>query len=70
MAEGVETAAASSWLTAAGCDVAQGYHVARPMVFEQLVDWLADATCPEGGRAVGRDVGAAACPGVAVTPPR
>ena len=40
VAEGVETAAAMDWLRSAGCDVAQGYHIAAPMPFERLVAWL------------------------------
>ncbi len=46
VAEGVEDAAALQMLREAGCDVAQGYHVARPMPAEQLTQWLADPTSP------------------------
>lgn len=73
VAEGVETAAAMQWLRAAGCDVAQGFHIARPMPFDALVAWLADRpTAPGGGRDIGRDVGAADVGGarvIAATPP-
>jgi EAL domain-containing protein (putative c-di-GMP-specific phosphodiesterase class I) len=37
-AEGVETAAVSAWLAAAGCDDAQGYLFARPQAWPQLLD--------------------------------
>jgi diguanylate cyclase len=46
VAEGVEDAAALAMLREAGCDVAQGYHVARPMPAEQLTQWLDAATSP------------------------
>ena len=46
VAEGVEDAAALQMLKDAGCDVAQGYHVARPMAAEQLMQWLDDPTSP------------------------
>jgi len=46
VAEGVEDAAALQMLREAGCDVAQGYHVARPMPAEQLTQWLTDPTSP------------------------
>ncbi|WP_104524247.1 bifunctional diguanylate cyclase/phosphodiesterase [Blastococcus atacamensis] len=38
--EGVEDAAALAALRTWGCDVAQGYHIARPMPAEQVVRWL------------------------------
>ncbi len=39
-AEGVETAASFALLQAMGCDMAQGYGIARPMPFDQLVPFL------------------------------
>nr|WP_243850237.1 EAL domain-containing protein [Modestobacter marinus] len=39
--EGVEDAAALAVLREWRCDVAQGYHVARPMAAEDVLDWLA-----------------------------
>ena len=41
-AEGVETGPALQWLREAGCDQAQGYHIARPMTAEALTTWLSD----------------------------
>jgi diguanylate cyclase (GGDEF)-like protein len=46
VAEGVEDAAALQMLRKAGCDVAQGYHIARPMPAEQLTQWLDAPTSP------------------------
>jgi diguanylate cyclase (GGDEF)-like protein len=40
VAEGVEDEATLKALKAMRCDYAQGYHIARPMPFEQLVDWM------------------------------
>jgi diguanylate cyclase (GGDEF)-like protein len=40
VAEGVESAAALRWLTRAGCDQAQGFHIARPMTAAGLDEWL------------------------------
>jgi EAL domain-containing protein (putative c-di-GMP-specific phosphodiesterase class I)/GGDEF domain-containing protein len=40
VAEGVETAESVALLRAMGCDVAQGYHIARPMAFDRLVAFL------------------------------
>ena len=40
VAEGVENAAILDRLTAAGCDMAQGYHLARPQPAGQLTAWL------------------------------
>jgi diguanylate cyclase len=40
VAEGVETAQALSVLTTYGCDIAQGYHIARPMAVEAFDLWF------------------------------
>jgi len=40
VAEGVESAAALRWLSAAGCNQAQGYHIARPMTAAALTEWM------------------------------
>ncbi len=40
VAEGVETEAALRALAAFGCDVAQGYHLSRPLPAEALAVWL------------------------------
>ncbi len=40
VAEGVEDKETLSFLRAIGCDQAQGYHVARPMVAADLARWL------------------------------
>jgi diguanylate cyclase (GGDEF)-like protein len=42
VAEGVETQPTVALLTATGCDVAQGYLLARPMPADDLAPWLAD----------------------------
>ena len=42
VAEGVEDAATMEALHGLGCDVAQGYHVARPMPAEKMSQFLAD----------------------------
>ena len=39
--EGVETAEQLAFLRAEGCQVAQGYHFARPLTPLDLEDWLA-----------------------------
>ena len=43
-AEGVETAASFTLLQAMGCDMAQGYGIARPMPFDNLIPFLTDFT--------------------------
>ena len=40
VAEGVEDAESLERLAAMGCDIAQGYHVARPMPPEKIKGWL------------------------------
>jgi EAL domain-containing protein (putative c-di-GMP-specific phosphodiesterase class I) len=45
VAEGVETAATSATLARLGCDVAQGYAIARPMPVEDFLLWLAASDC-------------------------
>ena len=39
-AEGIETATAQSLLASMGCDIGQGYHLARPMPIERLIGFL------------------------------
>jgi EAL domain-containing protein (putative c-di-GMP-specific phosphodiesterase class I) len=41
VAEGVETEAQLSFLSANGCDEAQGYYFARPQPAAELTKWLA-----------------------------
>ncbi|ALK98088.1 hypothetical protein AB595_17610 [Massilia sp. WF1] len=41
VAEGVETAEELDWLRAHGCDVAQGYRIAKPIMAAELPDWVA-----------------------------
>jgi diguanylate cyclase len=43
VAEGVETVATSVVLARLGCDVAQGYAIARPMPVDEFLGWLAAA---------------------------
>ena len=40
VAEGVESAGHATTLRGLGCDVAQGYHYARPMPAADLTDWM------------------------------
>ena len=40
VAEGVEDEAILEQLRVMGCDVAQGYHVSRPLTADNFVDWL------------------------------
>ena len=44
--EGVEDAATLAALRAWGCDIAQGYHIARPMPAEKFLAWLAEQPAP------------------------
>jgi EAL domain-containing protein (putative c-di-GMP-specific phosphodiesterase class I) len=42
IAEGVESAEQLAWLERAGCDLAQGYRLARPMPAAAFEGWLAE----------------------------
>jgi EAL domain-containing protein (putative c-di-GMP-specific phosphodiesterase class I) len=42
VAEGAETGGHWDLLRALGCDIAQGYYIARPMTATEFVNWLAD----------------------------
>jgi EAL domain-containing protein (putative c-di-GMP-specific phosphodiesterase class I) len=46
VAEGVETTADLDAVRALGCDVAQGYHLGRPMQFATLAELLARDAAP------------------------
>jgi len=46
VAEGVETRAEWDLLKSLGCDVAQGYFIARPMAANQLAQWVSDWVAP------------------------
>jgi diguanylate cyclase (GGDEF)-like protein len=46
VAEGVETAAHVTTLRSLGCDVAQGYHYARPMTAHDFTLWLGERRVP------------------------
>ena len=48
-AEGVETEVSFKLLQAMGCDMAQGYGIAKPMPYDKLLDFLHDfAAAPKG----------------------
>ncbi len=40
VAEGIETAASFEALAEMGCDIGQGFHLARPLTFDDLGKWL------------------------------
>jgi EAL domain-containing protein (putative c-di-GMP-specific phosphodiesterase class I) len=40
--EGVETNAQGEKLLAMGCELAQGYAIAKPMPASKVIDWLRD----------------------------
>lgn len=46
IAEGVETEAHGQRLLALGCDLAQGYAIARPMPADQMLHWVAQWRAP------------------------
>jgi EAL domain-containing protein (putative c-di-GMP-specific phosphodiesterase class I) len=41
VAEGIENAGTLELLQGWGCHEGQGYHLARPMLPDMLIDWLA-----------------------------
>jgi predicted signal transduction protein with EAL and GGDEF domain len=41
VAEGVETAELWDRVAELGCDVAQGYHISRPLPADQVAGWMA-----------------------------
>jgi EAL domain-containing protein (putative c-di-GMP-specific phosphodiesterase class I) len=45
-AEGVEDADTLAFLKDLGCDLAQGYHIARPMTGEAAAAWVAARGTP------------------------
>jgi diguanylate cyclase (GGDEF)-like protein/PAS domain S-box-containing protein len=47
IAEGVETEAHGVQLLAMGCELAQGYAIARPMPAEKVADWVANWRAPQ-----------------------
>lgn len=47
IAEGVETEEHGLALLQLGCRFAQGYHIARPMPADELMDWIENWSCPE-----------------------
>lgn len=51
-AEGVEDRAALEFLQSVGCDLAQGYLIARPMAAAAALDWYRDYTSGSGKGAV------------------
>jgi len=50
IAEGVETAEERAKVTALGCTSLQGYNIARPMAFEDTLQWLAEHRMLNHGR--------------------
>jgi EAL domain-containing protein (putative c-di-GMP-specific phosphodiesterase class I) len=42
VAEGVEDRADWNFVRQSGCDVAQGFFIAKPMPAEQLAEWIED----------------------------
>jgi diguanylate cyclase (GGDEF)-like protein len=54
VAEGVETASTLQFLAEAGCDVAQGFHIARPMPEPKLRTWLESHRAEAGSATVTR----------------
>jgi EAL domain-containing protein (putative c-di-GMP-specific phosphodiesterase class I) len=48
VAEGVENRGTWELLQEAGCDIAQGYYLGRPMTFTDLSAWLSSGAAPMG----------------------
>ena len=59
LAEGVETVGEHALLAQLGCGHVQGFGIARPMPFEQTLDWIATPRCQTAGRppSIGRNTG-------------
>jgi EAL domain-containing protein (putative c-di-GMP-specific phosphodiesterase class I) len=53
VAEGVENVQAWNQLEDLGCDLAQGYYVARPLPIERFTIWLEDAATSGRGAMAG-----------------
>lgn len=53
IAEGVETLEHGALLIQLGCDLGQGYGIARPMPAEAVPDWVAGFSAPESWRRAG-----------------
>jgi diguanylate cyclase (GGDEF)-like protein len=47
VAEGIEDDLTLAWLAFAGCDIGQGFHLARPMPVDALLDWMAARRAPQ-----------------------
>lgn len=56
VAEGVETAESLAILTGMGCDLAQGYFIARPMPLTKVVEFLDEAQAPAAPKDVRKAV--------------
>ena len=50
VAEGVEDQPTLDRLRALGCDMAQGFHLGRPMTPNQAAAWARDSTASRGAR--------------------
>ncbi|TAK06425.1 MAG: EAL domain-containing protein [Candidatus Manganitrophaceae bacterium] len=59
IAEGVETREALDYLTALGCDAAQGYYISRPLPAEESMRWLAESSWGRGDELGGEKEGTA-----------
>jgi diguanylate cyclase (GGDEF)-like protein len=59
VAEGIEDQTTLELITLLGGDIAQGYHVARPMPIDRLLTWLRCSTAPTAPTAPTGTVGAA-----------
>lgn len=70
VAEGVEDLGTLRYLQHIGCDLAQGYHIARPMPARRIADWLAARAAAAADRPDAAESDAAATPDPAVAPPR
>lgn len=54
VAEGIETGEQLQALKAMGCDIGQGFHLARPMTPDDLERWMAERGGAEGAGGVGQ----------------